>query len=132
MPGTTTQVYLADTLGEVGTWYALSPIVFLGGSLKPIGGHNPFEPAQAGAGVLTGPGVQNFAETFAAMQTCGAAVQVTSARELENAVDNWLTNPPALDAARRAASEFVSRQDQALERVIDTLCQELDLDPSDA
>jgi 3-deoxy-D-manno-octulosonic-acid transferase len=127
-----TQVYLADTLGEVGTWYALSPIVFLGGSLKPIGGHNPFEPAQAGAGVLTGPGVQNFAETFAAMQACGAAIQVTAARDLETALENWLTNPAALDTARQAASDFVGRQDQALDRVIDTLCQELHLDQRDA
>ena len=51
---TDTQVYLADTLGEVGTWYALSPIVFLGGSLEPIGGHNPFEVAVADAAVITG------------------------------------------------------------------------------
>ena len=60
-----TKVYVADTLGETGTWYALCPIVFLGGSLKEIGGHNPFEPAQAGAAVITGPGYFNFAETFA-------------------------------------------------------------------
>ncbi|HBB84875.1 MAG TPA: 3-deoxy-D-manno-octulosonic acid transferase, partial [Sulfitobacter sp.] len=39
------QVFLADTLGELGTWYALSEIVFLGGSLHPIGGHNPYEVA---------------------------------------------------------------------------------------
>ena len=61
MPGTATQVYLADTLGEVGTWYALSPLVFLGGSLREIGGHNPFEPIQAGAAVITGTGHYNFA-----------------------------------------------------------------------
>ena len=54
------QVYVADTLGETGTWYALCPIVFLGGSLKEIGGHNPFEPVQAGAAVITGPGYFKF------------------------------------------------------------------------
>ena len=70
-------VYLADTLGELGNWYALSKIVFLGGSLFEIGGHNPFEVAQSDAAVLTGPHVANFAETFAAMQATGAAVEST-------------------------------------------------------
>ena len=47
-----TQVYLADTLGEMGLWYRLSPIVFMGGSLREIGGHNPYEPAVFGAAIL--------------------------------------------------------------------------------
>ena len=49
--GPRTQVYLADTLGETGTWYALSPIVFLGATLVPKGGHNPYEPAMHGPAV---------------------------------------------------------------------------------
>ncbi|MFC3615593.1 3-deoxy-D-manno-octulosonic acid transferase [Lutimaribacter marinistellae] len=122
-----TQVYLADTLGELGTWYALSPMVFLGGSLREIGGHNPFEPAQAGAAVITGPGTFNFSETFTPLIAMGGAAEVSDAAQLATALDRWLTDPKALDTARAAAARFVARQDSALEDVVETLCSELGL-----
>ncbi len=123
-----TQVYLADTLGETGTWYALRPIVFLGGSLREIGGHNPFEPAQAGAAVITGPGYFNFAETFAPLIDSGGAVLINSAPDLADAVSLWLSDEPALTAARTAAHACVKTQKSALDTVVDTLCTRLSLD----
>ncbi len=123
-----TQVYVADTLGETGTWYALSPIVFLGGSLKPIGGHNPFEPAQAGAAVLTGPGYFNFSETFAPLITTGGAAEVETAEDLARAVDHWLSDKSALGTARNSAKTYVETQHSSLDAVIDTLCSALSLD----
>lgn len=122
-----TQVYVADTLGETGTWYALCPIVFLGGSLKEIGGHNPFEPAQAGAAVITGPGYYNFAETFAPLVEAGGAVEVQSSKELTDAVAHWLSDDAALIDARNAAGACVNTQKSALDGVIDALCEKLDL-----
>lgn len=124
-----TQVYLADTLGELGLWYALSPLVFLGGSLKPIGGHNPFEPARSGCAVTTGPGTFNFEETFAPLIASGGAVEVGDAAELAHAVQVWLSKPETLEKARRASSDFVSRQENALEDTIDTICEALNLRP---
>ncbi|MDK3072359.1 3-deoxy-D-manno-octulosonic acid transferase [Sedimentitalea sp. JM2-8] len=121
------QVYLADTLGETGTWYALTPLVFLGGSLLTIGGHNPFEPAQAGAAVLTGPHVANFAETFTPLIASGGAQEVTDGETLAAAVDLWLTDPNALQAARAAARAYVDRQQSALDAVIDQICDTLGL-----
>ncbi len=123
-----TQVYVADTLGETGTWYALCPIVFLGGSLKPIGGHNPFEPAQAGAAVLTGPGYFNFSETFAPLITSGGAAEVETAEDLARAVDHWLSDKSALGTARNSAKTYVETQHSSLDAVIDTLCSALKLD----
>ncbi|KUJ76790.1 3-deoxy-D-manno-octulosonic acid transferase [Ruegeria marisrubri] len=123
-----TQVYLADTLGETGTWYALCPIVFLGGSLKEIGGHNPFEPAQAGAAVITGPGYFNFAETYAPLLAGGGAVEVRTADELAQAVGHWLEDDAALAQARKAAQGCVNTQKSALDSVIDTLCDRLNLE----
>ncbi|NOD61815.1 MULTISPECIES: 3-deoxy-D-manno-octulosonic acid transferase [unclassified Ruegeria] len=122
-----TQIYVADTLGETGTWYALCPIVFLGGSLKEIGGHNPFEPAQAGAAVITGPGYFNFAETFAPLIKSGGAIEVQTAAELSQIVAHWLSDQSALQSAQKAAQSCVHTQSDALESVIDTLCAELDL-----
>ncbi|MCL6284011.1 3-deoxy-D-manno-octulosonic acid transferase [Ruegeria sp. 2012CJ41-6] len=122
-----TRVYMADTLGETGTWYALCKLVFLGGSLLEIGGHNPFEPAQAGAAVITGPGYYNFAETYAQMKLDGGAREIHDADSLARAVADWLENPAQFDRARQAASAYVASQQNALLAVIDSLCQELDL-----
>ncbi|MEX0328001.1 MAG: 3-deoxy-D-manno-octulosonic acid transferase [Ruegeria sp.] len=124
---TDTQVYIADTLGETGTWYALCPIVFLGGSLKEIGGHNPFEPAQARAAVITGPGYFNFAETFAPLIKSGGAVEVQNSAGLAQTVAQWLSESAALDAARAATHSCVNTQKSALDDVIRVLCQQLDL-----
>ncbi len=122
-----TQVYVADTLGETGTWYAVSPIVFLGGSLKEIGGHNPFEPAQAGAAVITGPGYFNFAETFAPLIEAKGAIEVQTAKDLSDAVETWLADDAALNTARAAAQTCVSTQKDALDAVVETLCTHLTL-----
>ncbi len=120
---TSTQVYLADTLGELGSWYALSPIVFLGGSLLPIGGHNPFEVAQAGAAILTGPGYSNFMETFPALLEQGGARSVHNADTLATAVSDWLTQPDTLRAAQTAATAYVTQQTDQLDMTIKALLQ---------
>ena len=99
------------------------------GSLLPIGGHNPFEPAQAGAAVLTGPHVTNFAETFEPLISAGAAIEVGNAQSLADAVARWLDDPAALDRARAAATAFVGQQQSKLDAVIDTLFQGLRLTP---
>ncbi len=127
----TTQIYVADTLGETGTWYAICPIVFLGGSLKEIGGHNPFEPAQAGAAVITGPGYYNFAETFAPLIETGGAVEINSAPQLAVIVDKWLSDPSALYSAQSASKSCVNTQKSALNDVVETLCDRLSLLPRD-
>ncbi|MCF6232719.1 MAG: 3-deoxy-D-manno-octulosonic acid transferase [Rhodobacteraceae bacterium] len=127
-----TQVYLADTLGETGTWYALADLVFLGGSLKDIGGHNPFEPAISGAAVITGPYVRNFAETYTALISRGGAVEVSDAGQLAGAVAQWLTDKDAADTARTAARDYAVSQQDGLNQVVDQLCHALDLDPGNA
>ncbi|MFS4582690.1 3-deoxy-D-manno-octulosonic acid transferase [Phaeobacter sp. C3_T13_0] len=125
-----TNVYLADTLGEVGTWYALSPIVFVGGSLAPIGGHNPFEVAQAGAAVITGPGYFNFAETYPPLISSGGAVEISDSDSLAEAVQNWLQDTAALTSARSAVRSVVEAQAAALDGVVDLLIDTLSLAPA--
>jgi 3-deoxy-D-manno-octulosonic-acid transferase len=67
LPDASTEVYVADTLGELGLFYRAAPFAFLGGSLIPHGGQNPLEPARLGTAVLTGPHTHNFEETFRAL-----------------------------------------------------------------
>lgn len=126
--GADTQVYLADTLGETGTWYALSPVVFMGASFEPIGGHNPFEPAQGGAAIITGPHVTNFAETYAALISLGGAVEVGESGQLAQAVTHWIEDDEALKTARGAAQKFVFSQVAGLDQVVETLCAALELE----
>lgn len=115
MPGG--QVFLADTLGELGTWYALGDVVFLGGSLRPIGGHNPFEVAQSGATVLSGTHVANFAETYAAMEASGAARLVADAADLAARVTALLENDDARSEACTAARRFTEAQTGKLDGI---------------
>ena len=70
-PTAATDVYVADTIGELGLFYRLAPIVFMGGSLVPHGGQNPIEPAKLGAAILHGPHVHNFVDVYAALDARG-------------------------------------------------------------
>ena len=125
------QVFLADTMGELGTWYALSEIVFLGGSLRPIGGHNPFEVAQSGAAVLSGTQVTNFAETYSEMETLGASRFVNDAADLADRVDALLRDPALREKACAAAARFSAQQTDKLDGIAARLIKALGLNQHD-
>lgn len=108
-----TALYLADTMGELGTLFALSPVVFLGGSFGPEGGHNPFEPALLGKAVLTGPQVRNFADAFAGMADAGGAEIVQDAADLARTVARLLQGNEGRAQGDRARSH-AQGQGQAL------------------
>lgn len=117
-------VYLADTMGELGLWYRLAPISFVGGSLVAVGGHNPFEPAALGSAILHGPYVSNFVDIYRRLAEAKAALLVASPEKLASAVAQLL-NPA--DAAGMAAaawgviSEGADVTDRALALVLETL-----------
>lgn len=123
------QVFLADTIGELGTWYALTDIVFLGGSLGPIGGHNPYEVAQSGALVLSGTHVSNFAETYSEMETLGAARFVADAADLADRVDHFLSDDGDRAKACRAADTFTANRTNQLDGIAARLIAALELSP---
>lgn len=78
-------IYLADTLGEMGLWYRLAGITFVGGSLVPKGGHTPFEPAQAGSAIVHGPHLENAQSAYDALRDTGSSTQVEDAETLADA-----------------------------------------------
>jgi 3-deoxy-D-manno-octulosonic-acid transferase len=98
VPGEGTDVWIADTLGEMGLWYRLAPVALVGGSLVPAGGHTPFEPVQLGAAVLHGPHVANFAPAYAALDAGGGAVAVVDAAALSAEVGRLIDDPSAAGA----------------------------------
>ncbi|MEQ1647258.1 MAG: glycosyltransferase N-terminal domain-containing protein [Hyphomicrobiaceae bacterium] len=79
-------IYLADTLNELGTLFAIAQVAFIGKSLsREPGGHNPIEAVRHGAVVLTGPGWSNFTESFTALLKAGGALEVRNADEIATA-----------------------------------------------
>jgi 3-deoxy-D-manno-octulosonic-acid transferase len=124
VPTDEANVYLADTLGELGLWYRLSPISFVGGSLVAIGGHNPFEPAALGSAILHGPYVTNFVDIYDRLRDGSAARLVSSPEKLANHVSSLLSPEQAASmaaAAWQVISDGADVTDRALALVIDTL-----------
>lgn len=122
-----TDIYVADTIGEMGLWYRVAGAAFLGGSLAPQGGQNPIEPAKLGVPILHGPHVGNFADVYQMLADAGAVTTVTEARGLAEAAARMLNDPAAAERAAREARACVERSTGAIERTLVAL--EPDLAP---
>ncbi len=102
------QVYVADTMGELGLWYALSPVALVAGSLVPVGGHNPYEAIAAGCRVLNGPQIHNFSESYNDLQCNGLAQTVHDADEIaRNVTEHW-TLPRLAQSSYSVAHELLN------------------------
>ncbi len=121
-----TDIYLADTMGEMGLWLRLAGVVFLGGSLVPTGGHNLLEPAKLGCAVLTGPHTTNFSQLAEDMVAAGALRWVANAAELEAAVGRLLEDSADRQALSAAAERYAGAQAGVLDRVVAALAPALD------
>ena len=121
LPKADTDIYVADTLGELGLIYRLASIVFMGGSLVSHGGQNPIEAAKLGAAILHGPHVFNFAEIYAALDDAGGAEEVSDAGRLAVRIGAWLKDA---DARRKVAATSLTALDNlvgALDRTVAAL-----------
>jgi 3-deoxy-D-manno-octulosonic-acid transferase len=114
-------VYLADTLGELGLLYRLVPLVFMGGTLAPRGGQNPFEPARLGTAILHGPHTENFAEIFDALDRDGGAIPVGDPGELARAAAVLLGDGALMRDMARSAADTAASLGGALERTMQAL-----------
>lgn len=92
-PSATCEAYVANTMGELGLFYSVAPAALVGGSLEPIGGHNPIEAVQQGCAVLSGPHVFNFREVFGVLEGAEACLMVHNPEEIAAAVTRCLTDP---------------------------------------
>jgi 3-deoxy-D-manno-octulosonic-acid transferase len=123
LPNAATNIYVADTMGELGLIYRLAPIVFVGGSLVRHGGQNPIEAAKLGAAILHGPHIWNFAEIYEALNRARGAELVGDADRLTAGLAAMLKDPAARARAADAAHATVNTLGGALERTL------LSLDP---
>ncbi len=120
-----TEIYVADTIGELGLWYRLSPVSFVGGSLVEIGGHNPFEPALLGSAILYGPHVSNFRSAYQRFDKAGAAVRVGGPDKLGEALTRTLS-PERAAALATAAWTVSSEAEDVVERTLSVIFAQLE------
>lgn len=105
--GSDTQVLLADTMGELGVYFRLTDIAFVGGTLVPHGGQNPIEPARLGCAIVHGPHMDNFLAIEGELNAAGASSVAATAGEIAREVGTLLSNT-ALRQRRVAAARSVA------------------------
>lgn len=109
-PGPDTQIFIADTVGELGVIFRSAGLVFMGKSLAaPGGGQNPIEPARCGCAILHGAHVGNFTQVYATLDADKGAAQIDDAAALAHATQVLLTQPATLRRMGRAAAASVEK-----------------------
>ena len=124
--GSETDIYLADTMGELGLFFRLASIAFIGGSLTSKGGHNPFEAALLDCAILHGPDMRNCADMAGPLAAAGASLTVEDAPSLAKAVSRLLADPHERGARAAAAARVAAKYAGALDAVLERLSPWLD------
>jgi 3-deoxy-D-manno-octulosonic-acid transferase len=115
--GPETDVYLADTMGELGLFYRLAGVAFMGKSLVPLGGQNPLEAARLDCAIVHGPHMMNFEDVSERLKAAGAALRVANARDLETAVSRLLADRAERDRLATAAQSLVAAEAHVLDAI---------------
>ena len=121
--GPQARVVVLDTIGELARVYALASVVFVGGSLVKIGGHNILQPLAQGKPVLVGPHMANFRDVLDIAQQAQAVDIVRTAEELRRAVENLLQSPEAAAERRERGLKMIAEQRGASERIAEALVE---------
>lgn len=116
-----TDVYIADTIGEMGIWYEIAPIVFIGGSLIPHGGQNFMEPSRCRDAVIVGPHMHNFTDAMNRAKHADGIIQVNDVIELLDMVDQLLSNKELLEAKRSLAYNWAMSEARVLEGIVEKI-----------
>ncbi len=127
-----TEVLLVDTMGELAALYASSDVVFVGGSLVQVGGHNLLEPAALGLPVLTGPSYFNAQDIAQLLLGEGAALQVQGIQELATTLQRLLDNPAERARIGAIGKSIVESNRGSLERLLALIAPALAQRPSAA
>lgn len=121
LPHKDCDIYLCDTLGEMGLFYRLSPLTFMGKSLEPLGGQNPLEPARLGSAILCGPYMTNFAEIMSRFERQDALKIVSNEQEVIAALTHFLTHEEDRSAMAQRAQDIACGQEKVLDHILEAL-----------
>jgi len=114
-------VILLDTMGELMGIYSLGTLVFVGGSLVPIGGHNPLEPLFFEKCVLFGPHMFNFLEISDRLIEAGGAIQVSGKEDLFSQMKRLLIDEVAREEVGKKGHQFLQKHQGATERMFEEI-----------
>lgn len=133
-PTLDTNIYIANTLGELGLFYRLAPVACIGRSFSDDGGggHNPIEAAQLNCAVLHGPNVQYQTDIYEEMNAEGAALKMSSEAEMLQTLHELLSDPKKMQAQQARGTNFAQYKEGVLERVMDVLEPHLGIPDGDA
>lgn len=118
VPDAKTDIWLADSMGELLSWYQLADLVFVGGSLIERGGHNPLEAMAFAKTVITGPHIFNFQQAFSALQQQQACFTVHDVMSLTDTMQQLLLQPELAKAAGRRGYDLFIAHQGAVERTV--------------
>ena len=121
LPRREDEIFLGDTIGEMGLYLRMGRIAFVGRSLTADGGQNPLEPAMLGCAVLSGPNLSNFEEIYGRFHEARAARVINDETMLAKAVNHLLGNQALCHAMAQAGRRVVGEMEGALERTWSTL-----------
>ncbi|HQS07393.1 MAG: 3-deoxy-D-manno-octulosonic acid transferase [Rhizobiales bacterium 24-66-13] len=121
LPDGGTEIYVADTIGELGLFYRLAPVVFMGGSLVRHGGQNPIEPAKLGAVALHGPHVWNFGSIYARLDERHGAALVQNDGDIAQCVSALLFDGHLHAQTAATARQVVDQLGGALDRTLSAI-----------
>ena len=116
-----TEIYLVDSLGELGTFYSLVNFAFIGGSLLKIGGHNPFEAIQLNCVVISGSQVFNFAEIYQDLKQKNACEIIENIDQLYKIVQKFLQNPESIFPYSDNAKKAIANSHNTSQKIIEKL-----------
>lgn len=114
-------VFILDTLGELGKMYAHSDISYIGGSFNKTGGHNPLESIVFGKPVISGPSIHNFKDIYAIIKNAHAGFVVKDSKEFFDIADKMLGNKEFYTETVQACEKVFAEQQGALEFVINVI-----------
>jgi 3-deoxy-D-manno-octulosonic-acid transferase len=115
------EVILLDTMGELMGLYSLGTMVFIGGSLVPVGGHNPIEPLFFKKCVLFGPHMFNFSEISQSLLEAGGAIQVDGKEDLSFQLKRLLSDEGARKEVGEKGYQFIQRHRGAIEKMYEEI-----------
>jgi 3-deoxy-D-manno-octulosonic-acid transferase len=121
MPHSAADVILLDTIGELAKLYSMGTVIFIGGSLVPVGGHNVLEPAAYKKPVLFGPHMDNFSAIAKTLIEHNGAIQVQDGTELGIQAARLLDDAQLQEAMGKNAFQAVAENTGALQKSMDVI-----------
>ncbi|MAV88799.1 MAG: 3-deoxy-D-manno-octulosonic acid transferase [Rhodospirillaceae bacterium] len=121
-----TQIYVADTMGELGLFFSLSDIVLMGKSLVPYGGQNPIEPLKFGCAVIHGPHMTNFRWICKEMKKHGCSVEVKTTLECSESISKLINKISDRKKMIQKGNKFIDSQSEVVSLVIGEILTILD------